>query len=389
MKKVELTRGLKRLLIGCAVIFGLYVLILMIFSALLAQAGSPNFNNFGDVFGYYSKGILDLFAFNYAHSANFLYFSLSVFLYALIVCWVILLVAGLIVNDKRKSKVMWWGIGVTFAFLFIYIFFASGTQTFWQIVNAKDVYAGKPELMFMVILMIVLALLYFIASLAVYFWSIFLIFAKTEGNEEEDDAERIRRMVREELQAAQPFKVELINGVPPVIVEKEVEPEPQPEPEPVEEVEEEDENNPARKRIPFMNRILSADMDVKTNYNEIKNEILSYGVKSRVSNSGDTFRLKRKTYVKIGIGGKSLKLFFALNPEDYKDSPMPIKDVGHKAIYGETPLLLKVKSPLSVRRAKALIADVMAKDELPQGDVGEENFVSEFRTANAEKSKKK
>ena len=67
---------------------------------------------------------------------------------------------------------------------------------------------------------------------------------------------------------------------------------------------------------------------------------------------------------------------------------MPIKDVGHKAVYGETPLLLKVRSPLSVRRAKQLIADVMEKDAIPQGDIGEENYVSEFRSINAGKANK-
>jgi len=166
------------------------------------------------------------------------------------------------------------------------------------------------------------------------------------------------------------------------------EPEPQPEPEPAPVVEEPvpapvepapvvEEKKPII-RIPFEERMVNAEKDMKDNYNELKNEILSYGVKSRVSNSGDTFRLHRKTYIKLTIAGKSLKLYFALNPEDYKDSTLPIQDASEKNIYAEIPLVFKVKSGLSMRRCKQLIADVMAKDELQQGEVGKVNWVKEI-----------
>ena len=101
---------------------------------------------------------------------------------------------------------------------------------------------------------------------------------------------------------------------------------------------------------------------MKDAYVEIKNEILAYGVKSRISNSGDTFRLHRKTYMKIVVAGKGLKLYFALEPTDYADSPIPVQDVGDKNLYVDIPLAFKVKSDLSRRRAKQLIADAMAKD---------------------------
>jgi hypothetical protein len=101
-------------------------------------------------------------------------------------------------------------------------------------------------------------------------------------------------------------------------------------------------------RIPFQERLVEADKEMQDNYNELKNEILSWGVKSRVSNSGDTFRLHRKTYIKLTIAGKSLKLYFALNPEDYRDSTIPVQDAGGKNIYEEIPLVFKVKSGLSL-----------------------------------------
>lgn len=131
-------------------------------------------------------------------------------------------------------------------------------------------------------------------------------------------------------------------------------------------------------RIPFEKRIHAADPVMKAHFNELKSDILAYGVKSRLSNSGDTFRLHTKTYVKITIAGKSLKLYFALDPKDYKDSKMPLGNVGHKGIYKEIPLVFKVKSELSLRRAKQLVADAMAKDNLIQGEVVAHDWVKEI-----------
>ena len=132
-------------------------------------------------------------------------------------------------------------------------------------------------------------------------------------------------------------------------------------------------------RIPFQTRIHAAAPELKAHFNELKSDILAYGVKSRISNSGDTFRLHTKTYVKITIAGKALKLYFALDPKDYRDSKMPLLDVGHKGIYKEIPLVFKVKSELSVRRAKQLVADAMAKDGLVQKEVVARNWVKEIK----------
>lgn len=134
-------------------------------------------------------------------------------------------------------------------------------------------------------------------------------------------------------------------------------------------------------RIPFTDRILVADEETKSNYNVLKNTLLSYGLKSRISNSGDTFRLHRKTYVKITVAGKSLKLYFALNPEDYRESTIPVQDAGAKGVYEDIPLVFKVKSSLSLRRAIQLIADCVEKDDLEQGEVGEVDWVHEIKVS--------
>ena len=158
---------------------------------------------------------------------------------------------------------------------------------------------------------------------------------------------------------------------------------------PVEEPEqgEDEEGWNRNKRQPFLTRIITADLDIKANYNELKNEILSYGVKARLSRGGETFRLRDKKYMKIYLVGKTLKVYLALNPEDYKDSTIPVEDVGFRPNYAEMPLLFKVRSGLSVRRCKELIKAACEKDGLTQGEVKDTNWVSELRVLNAEKAK--
>lgn len=133
-------------------------------------------------------------------------------------------------------------------------------------------------------------------------------------------------------------------------------------------------------RIPFANRMKHADKALKSAYNEIKSEMLSYGLKSRISIAGDTFRLHTKTYVMLVVAGKSLKLYFALDPKDYKDSKMPLGDASKKVLHKDTPLVFKVKSDLSVRRCKQLIADCCAKDGLEKGEFVKHDHVKDLKS---------
>ncbi len=205
-------------------------------------------------------------------------------------------------------------------------------------------------------------------------------------------ADDIRAIIAEELaKLPKPEPVVIKEVVTEPVVEEAPAPEPEPEPEPepapaTEEKPATEEVAPAPVeaakpkiiRIPFPTRLLDADEEMKANYNELKAECLSYGLKSRLSNSGDTFRLHTKTYVKITVAGKSLKLYLALDPKDYENSTIPVKDAGGKNIYREIPVVFKVKSPLSMKRAKQLIADACEHDDLEQGKIIEKDYVSEL-----------
>ena len=172
----------------------------------------------------------------------------------------------------------------------------------------------------------------------------------------DDKKEEADKVVVEEVHVQEETKE-------PVVEETTAEPAPEVAPETLE-------GEPAEKakivRIPFDQRMAQADDVVKGSYNELKSLLKSYGLNNRIANGGDSFRLHRVTYCKITIAGKSLKLYLALNPNDYANSTYPIKDASSKAIYKETPLVFKVRSGLSLRRAEELIRDCMDKHGLEQ-----------------------
>lgn len=201
-------------------------------------------------------------------------------------------------------------------------------------------------------------------------------------------AEVIRQIIAEELAKCAPVApAPEPEPEPEPAPEPEPEPEPAPEPEPIPEpvpepvvVEEPaPAPAPAPARVPFASRILDAEDELRENYNELKAECISYGLKSRLSNSGDTFRLHTKTYVKITVAGKGLKLYFALDPKDYANTPITLKDVSSKNVYKDIPACFKVKSGLAMRRAKQLLADACAKDGLVQGLVEEHNYARDLK----------
>lgn len=201
---------------------------------------------------------------------------------------------------------------------------------------------------------------------------------------EHDDLllKEIRRIIREELDRLDRVAIVKETGLPrmPIQTEEIVEEEVVPA---IEEVEDE-EDNPKKgsaPRIPFAVKMVRAEKDLQEKYIELKNYILAYGASTRVSLGGDSFRIHRKTLVKITIVGKMLKVYYALDPQQFKDSTMPIVDVTNKVAYQDVPSCLKVKSSLSMKRAKELV-DMVFKTEgvTEQKDVADDNhWIKELR----------
>ncbi len=124
----------------------------------------------------------------------------------------------------------------------------------------------------------------------------------------------------------------------------------------------------------FIARIIQSDDDCKQYYGAVKHALLSYKkVNSNVAWGNERFNKGRETIARMKIRGKTLVIYLALDPNEYKTSVYHHLDVSdNKSVLG-TPMMIKVKSPLGVRKAIRLIDEMLEKRngekrELPERD---------------------
>ncbi len=120
-------------------------------------------------------------------------------------------------------------------------------------------------------------------------------------------------------------------------------------------------------RRTFVEKLLTADPSVQEKYNALKNVLLRYPIRARMAKDGENFYYKKQLMAKMKIIGKTLRLYVALDPKNYVDGPIPTKDVSDVKTYQKVPLMIKVKSNLSLKRAKLLIAHTFENIEV-EGD---------------------
>jgi uncharacterized repeat protein (TIGR02543 family) len=140
------------------------------------------------------------------------------------------------------------------------------------------------------------------------------------------------------------------------------------EPAPVKEVASSNETKPttgldidARYKRSFLAKLIQSSDEVKSRYWNLKNAILSYKkVSDRISWSYETLNNGRNKLFKFAIKGKTLCLFLALNPDEYKDSKYLLEKEESKK-YLDTPSLYRIKNPLRMRYALELIDIVSSK----------------------------
>lgn len=123
--------------------------------------------------------------------------------------------------------------------------------------------------------------------------------------------------------------------------------------------------------------IQSGDV-LKSYYTEIKNELMRYGVSNRISWKHETFRSGRKLLVRLAIRGKTLCVYFALNPADYADTKFKLLDVSHVAKNAAVPALYKIKNDRRVKYCKQLIAELMQANGLAEGEEQSVNYAAQY-----------
>lgn len=106
----------------------------------------------------------------------------------------------------------------------------------------------------------------------------------------------------------------------------------------------------------FSDKMLALDPEVLQKYSDLKNEFLSYRkVHSRISKTNDSFRFEGKLVAKICVSGKGLKLYLALDVLSVDSAIYHQRDASSKKKFRDTPLVVRVKSPLSYRKALQLV----------------------------------
>ena len=123
-------------------------------------------------------------------------------------------------------------------------------------------------------------------------------------------------------------------------------------------------------RSSFTSRFIQAPETLQNYYATIKNYILSYtGVKAKTSWNYEIFTKGRTQCVKLNIKGKALTLNLALDPKEYNASKYHFTDLSDNPKFAALPMLLKVKSDRGLKYALELIAEVMSKLGIAQGEV--------------------
>ena len=108
----------------------------------------------------------------------------------------------------------------------------------------------------------------------------------------------------------------------------------------------------------LLNKLMVAPLQTKENYNEMKNYLLSYGASVKMTNSFEIFKCE-EIVAKLGIGGKQIKVFLAMDPKDLEGTKYKFKDYSDKKRYLAIPVLVKVRSARSLKYFKELVDQMM------------------------------
>ena len=99
-----------------------------------------------------------------------------------------------------------------------------------------------------------------------------------------------------------------------------------------------------RYRRSFKSRLIQ-DEKMQDFYTDLKNAFAELtGVKARLSRHCENFRYHAERIAKLNVGGKTLTLYLALDPDRYEDTKYRYEDVSDRSTYTETPMKIRITS---------------------------------------------
>lgn len=125
-----------------------------------------------------------------------------------------------------------------------------------------------------------------------------------------------------------------------------------------------------KKSLSFSDRMGDAGYMAGRRYDAVKNAFLSYKtaerkpktVRTRITNSGETFYAGRKVLGKLCLVGGYLRLFLALDPTRYNSDKYHHKDYSEVVRYAKFPFMIKLSSDRQVKYAEELIEELLTQN---------------------------
>jgi len=119
---------------------------------------------------------------------------------------------------------------------------------------------------------------------------------------------------------------------------------------------------PSRVRSNFRVRLKATTDKNRGTYERIKNYLNAHKhITFRMSGRIEKVKHGGEVIAVIGVAKKSLKLWLALNPNNYDVKRYYHKDVSEKARFAETPMVIRVASERGIKRAEELIDELLKK----------------------------
>jgi|GEM_PF-882488 len=113
------------------------------------------------------------------------------------------------------------------------------------------------------------------------------------------------------------------------------------------------------KNVTFEQKLARSSADLKQNYQEIRDYVLSYGTAHRISRKYDAYHKGLKRLIILNIRGTHLRVYGAIPSKNLADSTMNVYDDSKTKIYEDTPSFIKVTGSLSYKWAFRFVDEVM------------------------------
>lgn len=127
-------------------------------------------------------------------------------------------------------------------------------------------------------------------------------------------------------------------------------------------------------------RVCLLGSDIKGYYSEIKNYLLSYGLRLSKTKSSEKFYLKKElmAQIKISKNEKNIYLYLAIDPSTLEGTKYKGKDMTEKKAYSSVPYLFKIRTERKCKWAKELVDTMGESKSLLQKGVENIDYTKEY-----------